>query len=228
MIFSHEPLDGFNIERIDSENGRTYLTPEGNQYDSVTTWLGKISDKDWIKEWYARVGEIEAKTITKRASERGTRLHNNVEKYLKNEEINIADLSMLDKSLFKPFAAHLDTHVNNIKAIEYPLYSDVLRLAGTIDLCAEYDKVLSTIDFKTAKKRKNKEDILNYFLQCTIYAIMLAERYNIKANKIVIIIALDYEYRVQIFEDNAKNWIAPLMKLLKDNPPGTYNAKTRP
>jgi len=216
-MFNHNFLKKLNVEKIDSPNGRTYLTPEGNSYESVTTWLGRIGDKEWLEEWRNNVGHDKAEKITKRASERGTRLHENIEKLLLNESVNPSGI--LDRSLYIPFEKCMRNNVNNIRALEYPLYSDVLRLAGTIDLCAEWNKETSTIDFKTARARRSKEDITNYFLQATIYAIMLAERYEIRADKLIIVIALDYENKVQVFEENAKNWIRPLMKLLKEFPP---------
>jgi len=218
-MFTHNPLPRLNIDRLDYDTGRRYLTPEGYQYESVTTWLGRISDDTWLKEWYARVGEKEATKISTRAAERGTRLHENVERYLNNTEVDISTLNMLDKSLFLPFKSHLDGHVDNIRCIEYPLYSDILKLGGSIDLCADYDGVISTIDFKTSKDRKNKADITNYFLQTTIYTVMLAERYKITTNKLVIIIALDWENKVQVFEEDPKKWIRPLMELIKKHPP---------
>lgn len=218
-MFEHDWLPKLEIERLDYPDGRKYQTPEGNQYESVTSWLSRTEDKSWLLEWKARVGEAEASRISQMATKRGTALHENVESYLMNQEVNTSTMSILDKSLFVPFASHLMKHITKVKALEYPLYSDILRLAGTVDLCAEYNGAISTIDFKTSKAMKRKEDISNYFLQASIYAIMLSERYKIRANKLIIIIAVDYANKVQVFEDDAKIWLPILLKRLKEFPP---------
>lgn len=218
-MFLHKPLNKIELTRIDSPDGRKYLTPEGKHYESVTTWLGRIKDDTWIKEWKDRVGEKEADKITKRASNRGTRLHESVERYINNESVDIAEMHMFDKILFEPFTKVLDEHVNHIKALEYKLYSNTLKLAGTVDCVAEFDNVLSIIDFKTSKNKKDKEDIDSYFLQTSIYSYMIEELYGIKIDKLVIIMSLDYEGKVQIFEESRRRWSKKLVSLIKTYPP---------
>ncbi len=217
MTFIHNFLPSKELIRIDSTEGRTYKTDTGNCYESVTSWLGRSSDHSYIDEWKARIGEEEARKITTRATNRGTTLHENVEMFLRNN--TVTPNSMLDKSLFAPFAVILTEHVNNIRALETKLYSDILKLAGTVDCLAEYDGVLSLIDFKTSKARKNKEDIDNYFIQCTIYSLMIEELYGVKADQIVVLIAVDYENKVQMFKESRKDWIKKLVARIKEVPP---------
>ena len=217
MNFLHSPLLRVNLERLDSPDGRRYVTPSGNKYESVTTWLSRIEDKSWIDEWKKNVGESVAKKTLDRASKRGTTLHENIEQYLKNKKIE--KLSMLDGMLFKPLAKIADEHINNVHALEYPLYSDAMRLAGTVDCVAEYEGVLSLIDFKTSKNRKSKEDITSYFLQTSIYSLMIQEIYGIKIDKLVILMAIDNENKVLVFEESRKNWFNLLVKKLKEFPP---------
>lgn len=83
-------------------------------------------------------------------------------------------------------------------------------MAGTVDCVAEWKGKLAIIDFKTAKKAKNREYILNYFCQASAYAIMYEERYNIPVNRIVILISVDDE-PPQVFEDYRNNFVKPLM-----------------
>ena len=213
------------IERHDTSNGRFYKTIKGKFYESVTSWLGRSSDNTWIDEWKDRVGHEEARKIVTRAANRGTQLHENVEKYLNNEILDVSKMPMLEASLFKPFAKLLSEHVNNIYALEYPLFSDTLRLAGTVDCVAEYDTETSLIDFKTSKAKKDKESIDNYFLQCSIYSYMIEEMYGIKIDQLVVLIAIDYENKVQVFKESRSNWKSLLVKRLKECPPkrGTSN-----
>ena len=86
-IFEHAKVD-IGYEDLDAEttsNGRTYSTPNGKSYPSVTTVLS-ILNEDIIKAWRDRVGEEEANRISSKASNRGTRVHSIVEKYLNNED----------------------------------------------------------------------------------------------------------------------------------------------
>lgn len=197
------------LVRIDSPNGRKYQTPDGNKYESVTTFLGKHS-KQAIIDWRKRVGEKEANRISAQASSRGTKLHNLVESHLKGSEV--AFDNFLIKDLFKRFLPVV-SKIDNIKAIEYNLYSDTLKLAGTVDCIAEYDGVLSVIDFKTSSKTKEKHFIEDYFLQCAIYSLMVEELYGIKIPQIAILIAVENE-APQVFIEQRKNYFNSLQQRL--------------
>ena len=71
------------------------------------------------------------------------------------------------------------------------MYSDHLRIAGTVDCVAEHEGKLSVIDFKTSKKPKPKEWIEHYFVQCAAYACMFYEITGIAIKKLVIIMACE-------------------------------------
>lgn len=219
MIFNHVWLPEQQLDRIDSPDGRKYKTSTGEKYESVTSWLGRIQDQTWLNEWKLRVGEAEAKRISSRAAARGTTLHSNVEAHLRNHVVNLNELTMLDKSLFVPFVKCLNEHVTDIRILEGKLYSHGIRLAGTVDCVASYDDTLSVIDFKTSKSMKNKEDIDNYFLQCSLYSYMIEELYSIKIDQLVVLIAVDYENKVQVFKESRKNWSTMLISKLKETPP---------
>jgi len=219
VTFSLNLLPKFEINRIDSPNGRRYETPSGELYESVTTWLGRSEDNSWVEEWKNNVGYEVAEKITKQAANRGTRLHETFEQYLLNNPVDISSMSLLDRMRFVPFKKVLDEHVSNIRGLELKLYSHSLRMAGTTDCVADYDGKLSIIDFKTSKRRKKKEDITSYFLQCLIYSIMVEERYGLKVNNIVILMAIDGEQRTDVFQSTRKEWVSELMTRLRANPP---------
>ena len=65
-------------------------------------------------------------------------------------------------------------HVDNVHGLEIPLYSDDLQLAGTADCIAEYDGILSIVDFKNSRKPKIKSmcKSKNYFIQLCAYSKM--------------------------------------------------------
>jgi genome maintenance exonuclease 1 len=100
--------------------------------------------------------------------------------------------------------------IDNIHALEMPLYSKLLKLAGRVDCIAEYDSELAIIDFKGSTKEKRREDIDNYFLQATAYSIMWKERTGMPIKKLVILISCE-DGRTQIFEGNPVDYV-PMLK----------------
>ena len=144
--FIHHDLP--KLERITSPDGtRVYSTPSGISYPSITTVVG-LHSKQGIMEWRKKVGEEEANKISRKASARGTRIHTLCENYLLGET---TDVDMFDQEIFKSILPDLDK-INNIHALETPLYSDHLEVAGTVDCIAEYNGRMSVIDFKTSAK----------------------------------------------------------------------------
>ena len=188
-LFKHKPHDIPKLQRVTSPNGsRVYQTPEGNSYPSVTTITGLLNQKA-IQEWRARVGEKVANEISNRAATRGTRVHQLCEDYLSNKDVQV---DMFDHAMWQSFKPLLD-RINNIHALETPLYSDHLAVAGTVDCIAEWDGRLSIIDFKTSRRVKTLDHIANYFMQCSAYAVAFEERTNIPVDQLVILMAVDDE-----------------------------------
>ncbi len=213
MKFKHIGCDiDYDLETETINGKRFYKTPEGLLYPSVTT-ITSQHGKDKILEWRKRVGEEEANRISTRASNRGTKVHKICENYLNNEEdyarTNPAHIhkTMPDTiAMFKSLQPLLDEHVNNIHALEIPLYSHHLKVAGRVDCIAEYDGKLSIIDFKTSSKLKEESWIKGYFMQCSAYAVMYEERTGIPVSQIVIMIAVDSEYP-QVFIKKRNDYI---------------------
>lgn len=208
MNFNHVSVPGINLQRTTNEDGtRYYTTPEGNKYPSVTTMLGHFGKKQ-INEWRKRIGEENANQISKAAASRGTKLHNIIEKYLGNEDMQITDASQME--LFKSCIMYLN-NIDNIRLQEKYLYSNYLRLAGTVDCIADYENKLSVIDFKTSSRPKQYNQIESYFLQTTAYAIMFEECYRIPVSRIVIIIAVENDYP-QVFREKRDNFAKKLLE----------------
>ena len=81
--------------------------------------------------------------------------------------------------------------INNIYLQEAALYSDVLKLAGRVDCIAEFDGVLSIIDFKTSAEKKPEKYLVDYYVQECGYACMLQELYGITVQQLVTIVATE-------------------------------------
>lgn len=203
-VFTHNTLEPIVMRRIDSSFGRRYATPDGQLYPSVTTVLN-FGPKPEIDAWRARVGEEEARRVSARSTIRGTAIHLLAEEYLRNR---VPQVTWFDRDMWRSFKPLLN-RIDNIRAIEGKLYSDRLKLAGTVDLIGDFDGVLSIIDFKTSKRIKTEEDILNYFIQCTAYACMVYERYALKIKQIAVLIAIDDE-EPQVFVKKTNDYIDPL------------------
>ena len=197
------------VEQVDGK--RVYVTPEGKRYPSVTTVSG-CKKKKKILEWRKKVGEETANRISTRASNRGNLFHDCAEKYLRNQSIKKFD--PLTYELFKSVEMDLD-RIDNIHLLEAPLYSDFLRLAGRVDCIAEFDGVLSVIDFKTSSKKKEESWIEDYFVQETAYAGMYYERYKKKVEQIVTIIAVQ-DGEPQVFvKENIQHYFTLLEEYIK-------------
>jgi genome maintenance exonuclease 1 len=192
-----------------SDGKRYYTTPSGKRLPSVTTVVGAMK-KQAIMEWRNRVGEVEANKISKLATGRGNRVHDLAERYLKNEGIDwireMPDAVEMFRSLIAPIQ-----RINNIHYIEQSLWSEKIGLAGRVDLIAEWDGVLSVIDFKTSKKIKKAEDIQDYFAQCTAYSGMYEEHVGVGIEQIVIIMAVENEAPL-IFVEKTEDHINTLVE----------------
>jgi genome maintenance exonuclease 1 len=197
------------LEVDESTGERFYISPNGLKLPSVTTVLGHSKKKSLI-EWQNRVGIENAEKIKNRAATRGTKFHNMMESYLRNQD-HILDGIMPDmKQSFYDMMETLDL-VDNIQYIESPLYSEKLGIAGRTDVIADFGKTLSIIDFKTSTKQKKEEWIENYFLQGTAYALMYEELVGTPINQIVVLISCDDSDLPQVFIRDKNQYVDSLL-----------------
>jgi genome maintenance exonuclease 1 len=199
--------DFAKLERVTTPEARLYKTPSGKAYPSVTTVTGLHTAKG-IAQWRKRVGEEEANRVSGRASARGTRIHSLCESYLRGES---TEPDIFDAEMFGSIKSLLD-QVDNIHALETPLYSDHLQVAGTVDCIGEFQGKLSVIDFKTSSRPKDRDDIHNYFMQCAAYSVAFEERTGIPVGRLVIIMAVDND-DPRWFIEKRDNWIGGFRKL---------------
>jgi len=188
----------------ENKNGkRHYVTPSGELYPSITTVLGELS-KAAIQKWRKRVGETEANKISGKASRRGTKLHSVCEAYIQNKEEYLNGETPHIVELFKTIEPFFE-RVNNIQGVELALYSDHFGIAGRTDCIAEFDGVLSVIDYKTSNKIKKKEWCEKFFAQGAFYGIAYEELTSIPVPQVVIIIAVENE-QPQLFVEKRDDW----------------------
>ena len=204
MAFDHVELDLKPLEREHIDGVRYYKIPDEDELVKMVSITSVTShfNKEIFINWRKKVGNEEADKITKAATARGTDMHTLTEHYLKNEDL--PEVRPISDFLFKIAKGKLNK-INNIYALEGPLYSKELGIAGTVDCIAEYDGELAIIDFKTSKKPKPRNWVEHYFVQCMAYGCMLYEMRDIPIKKLVIIMACENgECKVYEEYDKAK------------------------
>lgn len=195
-----------SLKEVSVDGKRFYSTPDGN-FPSVTTVVG-WEKQEFFSEWRRKNPEE-----SRRVTSRGTKFHSLIETYLNNEDIKFDELMSNYKSLFSQLKPELDK-IDNIVALETPLWSKTLGLAGRTDCIAEYDGKLSIIDFKASTKEKRKQDIDNYFAQATAYALMYQERTGIIIDNFAILIACEDGIK-QVFQGNPLHYVKHLKELIQ-------------
>ena len=219
MIFTHTPpINDLPPLKAKNVNGKRFYehleTKEA--YPSITSVLS-IRDKKGLHEWRQRVGEEVANHVMIQAANRGTAVHNMVEDYLNNVDLEQVDKykkQFLPRMMFNVLKPEL-SKINNIRLQEAQMFSSDYTVAGRVDCIAEYDGVLSIVDFKTSTKEKNESWIENYFIQGSAYAEMFKEHFGEEVTQVVILIVTE-EGTTQVFKKNKVDYLPKLKQAVED------------
>lgn len=213
-VFEHVDLNLPKLERVTIDGVRYYKKPntiEKINFVSITSVTSHYNKEKFIT-WRKRVGDAEADRITKAATNCGTDTHALIEAYTLNEPL--PEKPALAKHLFNVARPALD-RIGTIYGIELGLFSEYLKIAGTCDLVADYDGVLSIVDYKTSAKIKPRAWIDSYFIQASAYAFMLKELTGKEVKQLVIIMAAE-DGELEVFiETDVKKYIVELVKYIK-------------
>ena len=213
-------LELHELEHIDLKtitvDGKRYYTAEGQEdefrYPSVTTVTGLLN-REHIKLWRKRVGEEKANKITKQATKRGTTFHQYIEDYLRKEKEYIEFDNVLQEGMFKAVQPVLDEIVPI--ALEAPLYSNQLQMAGRVDCVGIFAGALSIIDFKSSSKPKEEYMAKQWFIQMTAYAIMVEELTGKPVEEITAIVGIEGLNTFQLFTSTPDEHVEDLVQLRK-------------
>ncbi len=190
----------------ESDSGRWYNSPIGS-LPSVTTVTG------WKKSKFFAKWRKENPQESRRVCTRGNTLHKIIEDYLNNEfDPEGVDPNVME--LFVQLKPELDK-IDNIHALEVPLWSEAMMMAGRVDCVAEYDGKLSIIDFKGSTRAKNAKDIENYFMQATAYAVAWQERTGQAIDNFAILLASE-EGINQVFQGNPIKHVKSLLETIEE------------
>lgn len=204
-------FEDFEARIIDGK--RYYFAPDGGRYPSVTTVLGENKDKTFLQKWIDTVGEEKAEQIKVQAGNRGIALHTICEDYLLNKDVYPEGVMPANIMTFSNLKSVLDTRVGKVFAVEAPLYSKKLNTAGRTDCIAEFDGVVSIVDFKTSLKPKKEEWIQDYFYQATCYSLMAEALTDLKIPQITIIITVDGQPEPQVFVKNKYLYVEKVLEI---------------
>jgi len=208
-VFNHIPLK-LPIAEIESEttdSGRRYLH-EGTSLPSVTTVTG------WEKRKFFAQWRKKNPRESVRVCSRGNKLHSVIEDYLNNKKIVLQDLPPNECDLFIQLKPELD-RIDNIRALEVPLWSTKIGLAGRVDCIAEHANELAIIDFKGSTRSKDARQVDNYMMQATAYSLMWQDMTGEEINKFKILVSCE-SGEIQVFSDSPINWVKPLFKTIQN------------
>lgn len=197
----------YNIKRVNLLGKRFYEVDGFGVFPSVTTVLSTTGDKSGIERWKKRVGQDEAERIAREATDRGSVMHKHLEIYL-GQDLNQDKQSLLKsskeqavtdteinsfnnkaKDLGEDLFMKFYNNDNFFPSIESTIFQEKflwfnksnLGYAGTVDnFSLLKDGSRKVIDFKTAKKPKQDNWIMDYKLQVSAYSIAIWQRHGIK------------------------------------------------
>ena len=189
--FDYQP-----IPRETVDGRRLYATPDGKKLPSVTTILDKTKPeekKQALQEWRNRVGHAQAQAITTEAANRGTRMHNYLEHYVKTGELKEPPSNPFAVPSYVMAKCVIDQglagKVDEFWGVEVPLYFPGIY-AGTTDGCGLHWNQESILDYKQTNRAKKREWIEDYFLQLCAYAEAHNELYGTNIRKGVILMCV--------------------------------------
>lgn len=220
-IFDHAPFSFPRLQQVNQRVGRVYHVlsgvDTGQEYPSITRVLG-AKPKPQLVAWKKRVGSAEAARITAESTTQGTSVHTLAESYINNEADQVADalptLSDNVQQLWNDLSPWIDAHVQRVHGQEQDVYSAHLKVAGRMDLLATVDGDLSVVDFKTSRRPKKRDYVLDYFLQGCFYSLCVFEHTGQKVKRIIFPIVSPEG--LEIFETNTAVEFEGLRQRIED------------
>ena len=193
---------------------RYYITPEGNEYPSITTVLSP-RNKEGLMKWRKKVGNDVATHIANKAAVRGSKVHKMCEDYLNGLDMEKHKKDFLPYCLFNELKNQTFDNINGVIGQELVLYSDKYKVAGRTDLIANYRGELSIVDFKTSTNERKDSYNENYYIQTSAYAEMFGELTGQPINQIVILVVTE-DGIVQEFIKDKQEYIPLLEQTLEE------------
>jgi len=170
----------------DLGSGTRVYEIEGARLPSVTTILSATADKSFLKKWKDRVGEKEAERIKNHASNRGTLVHKFMEHHILGTGYD--DLTQLGQQAKAMAGKIIEV---GLTPVEEYFGSEVMLkynglFAGSCDLVCKHDGFETVVDFKNSTRPKRDEWVIDYKLQCAMYALAHDDQHKSNIEQCVI------------------------------------------
>lgn len=212
------------LERVTHKNGkRYYVSPEEDKLSSVTTILGATKDSKGLQEWRNWVGDKEADRIVKEAVGLGSLMHEHLENWMQGiprpggtNLVRKMATDMADTIINRGLV-----NVDEVWGIEEILYYPKLY-AGTADLIGVHKGEPAIMDYKTARKMKKPEHVVDYYCQGAAYCLAHNELFGTNLRKVVLfMVTRECEYKEWVLEGEEfdaieKQWIERLHTFYKN------------
>ena len=159
-------------------NIKYYSLNQNISLPSVTSILRYINDKVNLNSFNSKITN---------SMEIGDLMHNYLEDYIhgrKNVYVDSKNFS-LAKTLANIVIDNIIINFDEIWGSEVSV-SYKNQYAGTIDLIGIFNKKLCIMDYKSSYKKKNMEELEDYFLQCAAYTIAHDWQFNTNVDSIMI------------------------------------------
>ena len=186
-------------------NGKRHYDLGSEKLPSVTTILNATQSEEKkasLQAWKDRVGHKQAEVIKREASNRGSSMHDFLEKFL----LGKLNLDLLGDNTRERMMADqiiengLRNKLSEIWATECVLYYPG-KYAGAADCIGIYENHETIIDFKQTNKPKKEEWIEDYYLQLGAYSLAHNVVYNSRITQGIILLCtvdnLFQDFRIQ-------------------------------
>lgn len=168
------------------------------RWPSVSKILDSTTDKSGIEAWRNRIGHAEADRIIKESKDIGISMHSIIE-----DRFALPTFDMLNYKDQPGYEMYLQLggYLSEMEpfALELKMWSEILGVNGRTDCVGLFREHPSVIDFKNSRTPKRAEWIENYFIQATLYALMLHDLLGIAIKQIVLLVAVRSEPFPQVF-----------------------------
>ena len=160
-------------------NGQRLYDIGAKKLPSVTTILSATASEEKkasLERWRNKVGRKEAEIITREATNRGSSMHEYLEKFILGKlNLNLLGDNSLEKMMADQIIENgLRNSLQEVWGVEATLYYNGKNgqgYAGAADCIGVYDNIETIIDFKNSNKPKKEEWIEDYLLQLAAYSL---------------------------------------------------------
>lgn len=173
------------LRKIEDEFGHSYWHDEFGYSVGVTTVLQETLPTPYgLKQWYQTEDKYTIEKVFKEATEQGSKTHGFIEMLNLAQEVDLSEESITTKM---QVTAYIDWVRNwqpqEMQTEQVIFYMDkTTQFAGTIDIVARIDGVLTLIDIKTSNQVG-----ISAFLQVSAYAEAYEQSYGEKIEKTLIV-----------------------------------------